>query len=329
MSTEYGWAANSVLEYTLVLANSSIVAVNKDNYPDIFMALRGGGNNYGIVTSYLLQGYPQGQVWGGNLIFDANSFTTPKLLAALRDFTDYYPDDKAAIIMTAERTIGTAVDLWIMFLYYNGPTPPVGVFDNFTSIPFNINTCKTQSMSSLVSGNNWAVVAGSVYTIGTESTTLPSPQNGKEVLEGFYDKWVEISNTVALVPGLIASIAFQPIPKSLTRVARSKGGDLLDLDDDSARIILELDYSFLFHSDYPKIDTTMRNTYNGLQSLVTKYQGEGKLPKAHLPLFQNDCFYPQDYFGRLKPEKAALAKSVRDEVDPNGLWKDRTVGFKP
>lgn len=328
MSTEYGWAANNVLEFTLVLANASIISVSESKHPDIFMSLKGGGNAYGIVTSYLLQGHKQGQVWGGNLIFDATKTTTPALLAALRDFTDYYPDDKAGIIMTAERTLGTAVDLWIMFLYYNGPTPPPGVFDNFTSIGSPINTCKTQSMHALLSGNNWAVVKGSVYTIGTETTPLPPPAHGKEVLEAFYARWVSVSNSAALVPGLIASIAFQPLPKSLARVARAKGGDLLDVDEDVSRIIMELDYSFLFKSDYAKIDATMRSTYNGLQSLVKGFQQSGKLPQAHLPLFMNDCFYPQDYFGRLKPEKAALARSVRDAVDPGGLWRDRTGGFK-
>ncbi|KAJ2969636.1 hypothetical protein NUW58_g9939 [Xylaria curta] len=43
MSTEYGWAANSVLEYELVLANASIVHVTEHNHPDLFIALKGGG----------------------------------------------------------------------------------------------------------------------------------------------------------------------------------------------------------------------------------------------------------------------------------------------
>lgn len=47
MSTQYGWAASSVLEYEIVYANGSIGHVNGDNYPDIFKALKGGGNNFG------------------------------------------------------------------------------------------------------------------------------------------------------------------------------------------------------------------------------------------------------------------------------------------
>jgi hypothetical protein len=329
LSTEYGWAANNILEYTLVLANATVVTVTESNYPDIFLALKGSGNIYGIVTSYLLKAYPVGQVWGGNYVYSADDTTTPQLLAAIRDFTEYYPDEKAAIIMTAERTLGTLLDIWILFVFYNGPTPPAGVFDNFTAIPHTIDSTKTQSINDLLSGNNWAVLKGSVYTIGTATTPLPSQEFGGEVLQTFYDMWVNVSNTAALVPGLIASVAFQPVPKRIGQISTASGGDMLDMDDGIDRIIIELDYSFLFDSDYAQIDQTMQDTYNGLADQVTEFQQQGKLESdVFLPVFMNDGFYRQDYFGRLKEERQELARSVRDELDPQGLWRDRTGGFK-
>jgi hypothetical protein len=59
---------------------------------------------------------------------------TSELLAALRNFTENYPDDKAGIIMTAEITALGLVDIWIMFLFYDGPTPPAGVFDMYVTL---------------------------------------------------------------------------------------------------------------------------------------------------------------------------------------------------
>ncbi|KAL7623129.1 hypothetical protein AAE478_006810 [Parahypoxylon ruwenzoriense] len=329
MSTEYGWASNSIIEYTVVLANASIVRVSEANHPDLWMALKGGGNSFGIVTSFLLQAYPQGDIWGGNLEFEATPEKTAALLIAIRNFTENYSDGKAGIIMTAERTLGTLLDIWVLFLYYNGPEPPQGVFDSFLAIRPTINTCKTQRYSKLLSGNNWAVLKGSVYTIGTETMPLPSKEDGPEIMQSIYDHWVNVSNTVKFVPGLVASIAFQPLPKSLATIAKSKGGDMLDLDDDIDRIIVELDYSFLFKSDFDKIDLTMRATYDGIGSLVQGYQESGLLPSdVYLPIFLNDGFYPQDYFGRLRPEKLQLAQKVQAEVDPDGLWRERTGGFK-
>lgn len=330
MSAEYGWAANSVIEFEVVLANGTIVTASNSSNPDLFAVLKGGGNAYGIVTSYLVQGYQQGSVWGGNYIFsNASAATTSAILKAVRDFTEYYPDEKAGIIATAESTLAGVVDLWILFLYYNGPTPPAGVFDNFTAIGPTINTAKTQSMSDLVSGNNWAVVKGSVYTIATETTPLPSVEVGVEVMQSYYDHWVETSDSIRLVPGLISSVAFQPIPKRLTRVAKEKGGDLLDLDDSVDRIIMEFDYSFLFNTDFDTVDKAMQTLYGGMKERVTGFINNGTLPNAYLPLFMNDAYFREDYFGRLKPENAALAKSVRATLDPNGLFFNRTGGFKP
>ncbi|OTB00855.1 hypothetical protein M426DRAFT_323970 [Hypoxylon sp. CI-4A] len=329
MSTEYGWAANSVVEYTVVLANSSIVTASETSNPDLYQVLKGGGNNFGIVTSYVLQAYSQGDIWGGNLEFDATAENTAAILAAVRNFTENYPDKKAGVIVTAERTLSTLLDIWVLFLYYNGPEPPQGVFDEFLAIGPIINTCKTQRYSALLSGNNWAVVKGSVYTIGTETIPLPSAEEGPEIMQSIFDHWVNVSDTAKFVPGLIASIAFQPMPKEIATIAKSKGGDMLDLDDDINRIVVELDYSFYFKSDFDQIDITMRSTYEGISSLVKGYQESSALPSdVYLPLFMNDGFYPQDYFGRLRPEKLALAQKVQAEVDPEGFWKERTGGFK-
>ncbi|KAI2627284.1 FAD binding domain-containing protein [Hypomontagnella submonticulosa] len=329
MSTEYGWAANSIIEFTVVLANSSIVTVSETTHPDLWMVLKGGGNNFGIVTSFLLQAYPQGDVWGGNLEFDATPENTAALLNAVRNFTENYTDGKAGIIMTAERTLSTLLDIWIFFLYYNGPEPPQGVFDEFLAIGPTINSCKTQRYSDMLSGNNWAVIKGSVYTIGTETIPLPSKEDGPEIMQSIYDHWVNVSDTAKFVPGLITSIAFQPLPKRIATIAKSKGGDMIDIDDDIDRIVVELDYSFLSKSDFDQIDLTMRATYNGIGDIVKGYQQSGQLPSdVYLPLFQNDGFYPQDYFGRLRPEKLQLAQKVQAEVDPDGFWKERTGGFK-
>lgn len=185
-------------------------------------------------------------------------------------------------------------------------------------------------MSELVSGNNWAVIRGSVYQIGTETMPLPSESDGPEVLGALYDTWVNASDVAALVPGVVASIAFQPMPKAITRIAKEKGGDLIDLDDDIDRFIIELNYSFTFNASYDDVDAVMRSTYSGIHDLVQNYTEAGVLPSdVYLPLFANDAFHSQDYWGRLRPEKAELARRVQREVDPEGVFKSRTGGWKP
>jgi hypothetical protein len=329
MSTQYGWAASSVLEYEIVFANGTIGHINVDNHPDIFTALKGGGNNFGVITNYSLQARRQGLVWGGNLVFLRTPSKDKKLLNAVRDFTEYNDDDKASVIVTAERANLDVVDSWIIFLFYDGPTPPVGTFDNFTDVNPLLDTTRTRTYADLMALSNWVIVKASVVDIATETIPIPSAANAEEVMYTLHNHWRNISSITLLVPGIVASIAWQPFSKRIAQRARALSPDLIDADDSVDRIIIEMNYAFVPQSLYGKMADTMEATYTGVRERVLAWQDSGVLPRAYLPLFMNYAFFRQDYFGRLKPESRALAKSVADQVDPTGMFRDRTGGWKP
>ncbi|KAF2181590.1 FAD-binding domain-containing protein [Zopfia rhizophila CBS 207.26] len=330
MSAQYGWSASSVLEYEVVLANGTIVTVSATKSPDLFKALKGGGNNFGIVTSYLLQAYRQGDIYGGNLAFLRSEETDAKLLKAVRDFTEYNEDHKAAVIVTAERAAINLVDSWIVFLFYDGVDVPEETFKNFTDIGPTLNTCKVRSYADLMASSNWVIVEGSIVTIGTETIPLPSVDNGKEVMDALHAHWRNVSGTVMAVPGIVASIAYQPFPKRITQAARERSNDLIDCDDKVHRMIIEMNYSFFLPSDYEKMGRTLQETYTGIRERVLGWQEDGTLENdVYLPIFMNYGFYRQDYFSRLRPENAEFARSVAMQVDPEGLFRNRTGGWKP
>ncbi|KAF2279122.1 FAD-binding domain-containing protein [Westerdykella ornata] len=332
MSAQYGWAASNVLAYELVFANGTIANVTATSHADLFKALRGGLNNFGIVTNYRLQARRQGDVWGGNLVFPLRSDDTDKkLLAAVRDFTEYNTDDKAAVIVTAERANLNLVDSWILFLFYDGGTPPEGTFKNFTDIGPLLDTCRTRTYADLMASSNWAVVKASVVDIATETIPLPSRANKAKVMDALHAHWRNVSSTALGldVPGIVASIAWQPFPRRIAQQAKRLGPDLIDADDEVDRIIIEMNYSFLPQSQYERMADTVQATYEGVRKSVLGWQADGTLPQAYLPLFANYGFYRQDYFGRLRPENRALARRVAQEVDPNGLFRTRTGGWRP
>lgn len=62
LSTQYGWAADNIVAVEVVLANGTIVTATNTTNVDLFNVLRGGGNNFGIVTTYTLQTQPMGEV---------------------------------------------------------------------------------------------------------------------------------------------------------------------------------------------------------------------------------------------------------------------------
>jgi hypothetical protein len=54
-----------VLNYEVILANGTIAQISHRTAPDLYWALRGGGNNFGIVTHFDVATYPLTQAWGG------------------------------------------------------------------------------------------------------------------------------------------------------------------------------------------------------------------------------------------------------------------------
>lgn len=332
MTQERGWAASSILSYDLVLANGSTITPSATSHPDIFKALKGGGNNFGIVTSFTAQAYKQGDVHGGIMVFPRGKDTDGKMLKAIQEFVRNNKDDKAAIIPTAERAVWDLIDTWIIFTFYNGPKPPAGVFKVFEDLRPTVDTRRTRSYVDLVKANNVFVLKGSAYVIGTETIPLPANNSSSlslEMLPEIHEHWRNVTESVDHLAGMISNIAYQPYPKRMAQLAQQSGGDMLDFDDSADRIIFELSYSFLVKSDYPEVDNALKETYGGIRDRVLGWQAEGRLEDVYLPLFMNDGFYRQDYFGRLKPENAALAKSLASELDPEGLFRERTGGFKP
>ena len=69
ISRRNGWAIDNVLNYEVILANGTIAQISQSTAPDLYWALRGGGNNFGIVTHFDLATYPLTQAWGGYNFF--------------------------------------------------------------------------------------------------------------------------------------------------------------------------------------------------------------------------------------------------------------------
>jgi FAD/FMN-containing dehydrogenase len=96
LTRKYGLTIDNLIEADLVLADGSFVTASNTQNPDLFWALRGGGGNFGVVTSFLFQAHPVGMVLGGPLGWPADQ--AGQVMRAYRDFLPNAPEELGAWI---------------------------------------------------------------------------------------------------------------------------------------------------------------------------------------------------------------------------------------
>ncbi|EMR62626.1 putative fad binding domain-containing protein [Eutypa lata UCREL1] len=74
VSSREGFICDSILNFEVVLASGAIVNSNAHENTDLWVALRGGGNNLGIVTRFDFRTFKQGPLYGGSLYYLGDSF---------------------------------------------------------------------------------------------------------------------------------------------------------------------------------------------------------------------------------------------------------------
>jgi FAD/FMN-containing dehydrogenase len=87
----YGLAVDNLLSAEVILASGEVATASDDDDPDLFWAIRGGGGNFGVVTSFEFRAHPLETVLNGPVLHTLDA--APALLSFYRDLCPDLPDD--------------------------------------------------------------------------------------------------------------------------------------------------------------------------------------------------------------------------------------------
>jgi len=85
---KYGLSSDSVVEAEVVTADGQVLKASEDENPDLYWAIRGGGGNFGIVTSFTFELHPLGP----EVAFSATFYPIEEYAQVLRGWREYLAD---------------------------------------------------------------------------------------------------------------------------------------------------------------------------------------------------------------------------------------------
>jgi FAD/FMN-containing dehydrogenase len=114
---KHGLTVDNLISADVVTADGEFRKASAKDNPDLFWALRGGGGNFGVVTSFEYRLHPVTQVLGGMVIYPLDQ--ARDVLRFYRDFCGALPDEAEAYaaLLTAPQGMPVAA----LILGYNGP----------------------------------------------------------------------------------------------------------------------------------------------------------------------------------------------------------------
>ena len=132
LMAKYGLASDNLLAVELVTAEGEVLDVDAFSHPDLFWALRGGGGNFGIVTSFTYRLHPVETIVGGLIAHPLDA--APELLRFYRDAVAGASDDLTVFAALTHAPDGSGVPLAALAVFHTGtPDEAERELEPFTS----------------------------------------------------------------------------------------------------------------------------------------------------------------------------------------------------
>jgi FAD/FMN-containing dehydrogenase len=97
LAGKYGMTCDNLLSAEVVLADGQVVTASAQEDEDLFWGIRGGGGNFGIVTSFEYQLHQVNTVWGGMIIHPRSEATN--FLRFFREYAATAPDELTMVAL--------------------------------------------------------------------------------------------------------------------------------------------------------------------------------------------------------------------------------------
>ncbi|OTA83406.1 hypothetical protein M434DRAFT_400700 [Hypoxylon sp. CO27-5] len=305
----YGLACDNVVSFEVVLANGSVVEATLEDHSDLFWALKGGTNNFGIVTQFKLITYPIKQIWGGVHMYTPNQL--PDVLQAYYEYqTTPNKDPYANLIVNLFPTNGSV----LLTLVYLKPVERPEAYKPFYSLSPAFEQTGFTTLHELMGSFPGTTVPR--WTWYTESFE-PNSELFAQISNVFL-KAPELDSISALQAGSLV-VAVQPISQNAILAGQARGGNALGL-----RPVNQTWFSVNAGWWNADDDATATAAIESLHAKILALTRDANVGLEYL--FMNDANAKQQVLASYGEENVQRLRAVQRVYDPHLVFQRLVPG---
>lgn len=317
LSNLHGWACDNVASYNVVLASGQRVTASFDSYPDLYWALRGGGNNFGLVVSfkYYTVPLPDNEIWTSVRTFLAPSF--PSLAQVFHNAIVHSPTDPNAGLWVAwVQTNGTQLASTTLWSAEPSDSTPkiLEDFDAMTPISEDTGNKRLADFTAEGDLSNPIGLREMYYSL-----TVKADSELAEVAKNiFYEEVSAVEDVQGALPVLI----YQGITSGQISAMGRRGGNALGLTDPDEPLYL------LHVSCWWDLIEDDERVYTFASKVLQRIRDEAeKRGKASRFLYMNYSSKFEDVVTSYGEENKERLKRVEKRYDPKRIFQVLQPGY--
>lgn len=300
----------------VVTASGLIVEATPTKRKDLYWALRGGGNNFGLVVNFELNLYPlpDNSMWGGTRVYTEESF--PAILDAFTEVLVEAPEDGNAGQWIAWTRAGdlpiASTEFW-----YAKPVANASIFSGYDGLPTLDDTTQIRPLAEYAGESQNSNPSGfrEIYQGLTTKVDVELLGISKDI---FYDELPSVDGVAGAMPVLIHQGISVPIMESMEK----NGGNTLGLNPSDGPLYL-IHIAFWWENE--EDDSAAYEFVSRVLGRITAEAEKRLLTNNYI--YMNYASMFQDVISSYGAENKDKLKSVARKYDPKQVFQKLQPGY--
>ncbi|TGO46851.1 hypothetical protein BOTNAR_0561g00070 [Botryotinia narcissicola] len=314
---QFGLVCSNIIIYDIVLASGTLTTASATQNPDLWRALKGGSNNFGIVTRFTARSFPSTKIWSGFLYMPRSQ--TSKVISAFHEVVnrvdwDHHAAGPLACFTYIQPLGGQSISVNLVYTKPSEKKWP----EHWRRSPFSSmwrfwSTCKLRTLTSATAEMNALNPPGKRQVLAT--TTI---KNDIATLAATHAVYQHAISSLRSVKGLVWTLVMQPLLPDWVRKGDANPLGLHNINE--PLVIVSFTVNWPNAQDDEVVKQTTRRAIEEIEQIAEKNGTDHKWK------YLNYCAEWQRPFEGYGEENLSFLRDASRAYDNQGLFQRGCVG---